>query len=216
MSVQTPLRGAPMHDIEVEFDVPVPMRDGTVLRADIYRPSREGEYPVLLARGPYEKGLQVTVEGLMDSKTMVKAGYVVIMQDTRGRFASEGEWLPWKCERDDGYDTVEWAASLPYSNGVVGMYHGSYLGGTQWSAAVSRPPHLSAIAPFTTWSDPEDGLMFRGGAIELGLNSWWALMSALGQLPKAGLGLDEMMTALSTTMRSLDALTSEGIWELPS
>jgi putative CocE/NonD family hydrolase len=201
-------------EIAIELDVPVPMRDGTVLRADVYRPAAAGLYPVLLCRGPYDKG--VLMEGSANVKTMVRAGYVVIYQDTRGRFASDGEWLPWKHERQDGYDTVEWAASLPYSNGRVGMFAGSYLGSTQWSAAIAGAPHLAAIAPTITWSDPEDGLMFRGGAIELGLNTYWGLLTALMQYPRAGLPPQEMLTKMMTTMRHMDTMATETYWQLPA
>ena len=78
-----------MHHIEIELDVPVPMRDGTVLCADVYRPDGEGPYPVLVSRGPYDKN--EWSDSLMNIRTMVRSGYVVVLQDTRGRFASEGE-----------------------------------------------------------------------------------------------------------------------------
>jgi len=203
-----------VNEITIELDVPVPMRDGTVLRADIYRPAAEGIYPVLLSRSPYDKSN--LMEGVANFKTMVRAGYVFINQDTRGRFASDGEWLPWKYEREDGYDTVEWAASLPYSNGKVGMFGPSYLGSTQWSAAIAGAPHLATIAPFTTWSDPDDGLMFRGGAVELGLNTQWGLMTALGQYPKAGLPPEEMLTKLMATMTDMSTMATRTYWQLPS
>jgi putative CocE/NonD family hydrolase len=109
--------------ITIELDVPVPMRDGTVLRADVYRPTRTGRFPVLLTRTPYDK--RVLREGTVEFKAAVRAGYVMIVQDTRGRFGSDGDWVPWKHEREDGYDTVEWAASLPWCDGRVGMFGGS-------------------------------------------------------------------------------------------
>lgn len=205
---------APVTEITIELDVPVPMRDGTVLRADIYRPAAPGSYPVLLGRTPYDKCM--VFEGTAFVRTMARAGYVVIMQDTRGRIASDGEWLPWKYEREDGYDTVEWAAALPYANGRVGMFSASYMGSTQWSAAIAGAPHLAAIAPVTTWSDPTDGLMFRGGAIELGLNLQWGLMQALGQYPKAGLAPQEMFGKLMATMADMDAMPGKTYWQLPS
>lgn len=203
-----------MHEIEIQFDVPVPMRDGTVLRADIYRPAAEGTFPVLLSRSPYDKGS--CMDPVMDFRTVVRSGYIVVSQDTRGRFASDGEWLPWKHERADGYDTIEWAASLPSSNGRVGMFGGSYLGSTQWSAAIAGAPHLVAIAPSITWSDPEDGLMFRGGAVELGLNAFWALEQAMGQLPKAGLNPDLAKAEMMATLGDFDSLATRGYWDLPS
>ncbi|MGY0390650.1 CocE/NonD family hydrolase [Nocardioides sp. WG-D5] len=203
-----------MHTIEIEVDVPVPMRDGTILRADIYRPAEEGSYPVLVNRSPYDKNMLLDL--FIDFKRAARSGYVVIYQDTRGRFASDGEWTPWKHERDDGYDTVEWAASLPYGNGKVGMFGASYHGSTQWSAAIAGSPQLRAIAPVITWSDPEDGLMFRGGAIELGVNALWGHMTALGQHPKEGLAPDEMMQRVQSTFRGLDSLATSTYWQLPS
>ena len=203
-----------MHHIEIALDVPVPIRDGTVLRADVYRPAGDGTFPVVVSRGPYNKN--AWADSLMDIKTMVRSGYVVVCQDTRGRFASEGEWMPWKHERQDGYDTVEWAASLPYSNGMVGTFGLSYLGSTQWSAAISGAPHLRTIVPTMTWSDPEDGLMFRGGAVELGLNTAWSLGMALGQYEKAGLSPDEAMAKTMTTLGDFDSLATRTYWQLPS
>jgi putative CocE/NonD family hydrolase len=202
-----------VHGIAIELDVPVPMRDGTVLRADVYRPAGEGTFPVLLSRSPYDKS--VLWEGIANFKTVVRAGYVLINQDTRGRIASDGEWLPWKYEREDGYDTVEWAASLPYSNGKIGMFGPSYLGSTQWSAAIAGAPHLAAIAPVTTWSDPADGLMFRGGAVELGLNTQWTLLQALGQYPKAGLSPEETLEKMVATVGHLSSMPDTVYWQLP-
>jgi putative CocE/NonD family hydrolase len=203
-----------MQEIRIELDVPATMRDGTVLRANVFRPVGEGPFPVLVTRHPYDKNLFES--GYLDFKTLVRAGYIVVSQDTRGRFTSDGEWLPWKYEREDGYDTVEWAASLPGSNGKVGMFGGSYLGSTQWSAAIAGAPHLVAIAPATTWADPDNGLVLRGGAIELGLNTSWGLMTALGQIPKAGLDPDDMIKRLMATISDYDALATQTYWQLPA
>src|SRR5262249_44023908 len=113
-------------EITVEHSVPVKMRDGTILRADIFRPNAPGKFPILLTRTPYDMrhDLDFSLKG-------VSRGYVVINQDVRGRYTSDGEWYPFIHESDDSYDTVEWAASLPYSDGRVGMYGGSYVGATQ-------------------------------------------------------------------------------------
>lgn len=97
-------------------------------------------------------------------------------------FASEGEWEPFTYEESDGYDTVQWAAALPGSNGSVGMIGGSHFGNTQWMAALSKPPELKAIAPMITWSDPDDGLWTRGGAIELGISAPWSLLQGADTL----------------------------------
>ncbi|WP_104182166.1 CocE/NonD family hydrolase [Arthrobacter sp. B0490] len=203
-----------MHEIEIEFDVDVEMRDGTLLKADVYRPVGDGPFPVLVHRTPY--GKSTLIDTVLDFKQMVRAGYVLINQDVRGTFASGGEWRPWHHERSDGYDTIEWAAALPYTNGRVGMFGASYHGSTQWSAAISGAPHLKAIAPAITWSDPDDGLMFRGGAQEFGLNNWWGMVQALGQYGRIGLSAEEAGTRTLEGITQLDSLVPEGFWELPS
>ena len=100
-----------------EADVPAKMRDGTTLVADVYRPDAEGKFPVLLLRLPYGKQF---ISDFGDHEFFVPRGYIVAIQDTRGRFASEGDFTPLVDEPFDGYDTVEWAATLPWSNGNVG------------------------------------------------------------------------------------------------
>jgi len=157
------------HDVTVERNVAAKMRDGVTLRADIYRPKTEGKFPVLLVRTPYDK------TGSMGFGLRAAArGYVVISQDVRGRFESEGEWYPFKNESQDGYDTVEWAAALPYSNGKVGMFGGSYVGATQFLAAIAKPPHLAGICPTVTASNYHDGWTYQGGAFEQWFNESWA------------------------------------------
>src|SRR5438270_615583 len=141
-----------MQKINVELDVPVSMRDGTVLKANIFSPDGEGHFPVLVERTPYNKNVGMALG--FEAIDAARAGYIVVRQDTRGSFASEGEWIPWKHERNDGYDTIEWAAALPKSNGRVGTFGGSYTGSTQWSSAIAQPPHLAALAPMVTWADP--------------------------------------------------------------
>src|SRR5256885_978699 len=115
--------------ITVDFDVDVPMRDGARLRANVYRPA-DGRWPVLLTRLPYGKDMPLG-GSVINPVQAARAGYVVIVQDTRGRFASEGEWRPFQHEGEDGVDTIAWAAELPYGDGQVGMYGASYFGFTQ-------------------------------------------------------------------------------------
>jgi putative CocE/NonD family hydrolase len=159
---------AERYAITIERGVAVKMRDGVVLRADIYRPSAEGKFPVLLQRTPYDK------RGSVDFGPKAAArGYVVIIQDVRGRYTSEGDWYPFKYESRDGYDTVEWAATLPYSNGKVGMFGGSYVGATQMLAAIASPPHLAGIFPEVTASNYHDGWTYQGGAFEQWFNESW-------------------------------------------
>ena len=136
---------AEQYGVVYERNVAVKMRDGVILRADIYRPQAEGKFPVLLQRTPYDKDA-ISSFGLKGAAR----GYVVIIQDVRGRYASEGELYTFVNEPNDGYDTVEWAAALPYSNGKVGMFGGSYVGATQMLAAIAHPPHLAGICPVVT------------------------------------------------------------------
>lgn len=134
----------------VDKHVMVPMRDGVRLATDVYRPDGPGRFPVLLNRLPYNKELFSLVNFSFDVARGVQAGYAVVVQDTRGRFASEGTFDPFVHEADDGADTVAWAASQPWSTGAVGMVGGSYFGATQWTAASAAPEALRAIAPFVT------------------------------------------------------------------
>src|SRR5213592_4359482 len=159
---------AGQNEVTVERNVPVKMRDGVVLHADIYRPKADGRFPVLLQRTPYNKDGEVEF-GLKAAAR----GYVTIIQDVRGRFSSEGEWYTFKHESDDGYDTVEWAAALPYANGKVGMFGGSYVGATQMLTAIAHPPHLAGIFPVVTASNYHNGWTYQGGAFEQWFNESW-------------------------------------------
>src|SRR5438105_518328 len=112
----------PGSEVSVERNVLMKTRDGVTLRADVYRPAGEGTFPVLLQRTPYNK--QNAAEF---GRMAVARGFMVVVEDVRGRYESDGEWYPFKHEIEDGYDTVEWAAALPHSNGKVGMFGGSYV-----------------------------------------------------------------------------------------
>ncbi|MGZ3617028.1 MAG: CocE/NonD family hydrolase [Ktedonobacteraceae bacterium] len=201
--------------IHIEFDVETQMRDGTTLRANVYRPAGDGRWPVLLTRLPYGKDLPLG-STVLDPAQIARRGYVVIVQDTRGRFMSEGEWVPFINEALDGVDTIEWAAQLPYSNGNVGMYGISYFGFTQWSSAVLQPPALKALAPVQTWNDPFNGVMFRGGALELGSAGSWQLMMGLNELMRRHQGNPQALgRSINLLVKEMDALASEGYWFLP-
>ena len=165
------------YEVIVERNVPAKMRDGVILRANIYRPNAEGKFPVLLVRTPYDK----TNESSFGMKGAAR-GYVVVEQDVRGRFTSEGEWYTFKNESNDGYDTVEWAAALPYSNGKVGMFGGSYVGATQYLAAIAKPPHLAGICPTVTASNYHDGWAYQGGALEQWFDESWSTGLAMNTM----------------------------------
>jgi len=184
--VRSPLR------LTVERDVAAPMRDGTVLYADVYRPEAPARYPVVLLRTPYNKAFARIAYLQLDPMRAAAHGYALVVQDTRGRYASEGEFYCFRHEVGDGYDTIEWAASQPWADGNVGMYGASYMGATQWLAALARPPHLRCLVPMITASDYHEGWTYQGGAFELGLNLSWTLATlVLANLGHFGLGAEE-------------------------
>ncbi len=205
------------HQIEVDFDVPAKMRDGVVLRANVYRPAGEGKWPVLLTRLPY--GKDFTLGGaVLDPAQVARRGYVVIVQDTRGRFNSEGEWNPMRNEAQDGYDTIEWASKLHYSNGIVGMYGISYFGFTQWISLIQQPPSLKAAIPIMTWNDPLNGTLFRGGALELGVQAQWHLSMGIDVLMRrhrTDPDPSKFGEALYKLAQDIDAMGTQGYYSLP-
>lgn len=161
-------------DANIEFNAEAKMRDGVVLRADIYRPREPGKYPVILVRTSYNRAaLQ-----LQGCKTAARR-YVSVIQDVRGRYGSDGVWYPFRNEGDDGYDSVEWAAALPDSNGKVAMAGGSYLGITQMLAALKQPPHLVGIIPVATPNDLHDGIVYLGGAFQQLIAQTWTSLLAI-------------------------------------
>jgi len=155
-------------EVSVENGVRVKMRDGVTLAADLYRPKGEGKFPVLVERTPYNRKGDFAM-----AHELAAHGYVVVLQDTRGRFDSGGEFYPFMYEAEDGYDTIEWAAALGQSDGKVGMFGGSYVGATQMLAASAAPPHLAAIFPYVTASEYYDGWTYQSGALMQWFASSW-------------------------------------------
>lgn len=157
--------------IVIEKNVPAVMRDGVILRADVRRPDRDGRHPVLIFRTPYDKD-----EGDADNeKTFAEAvrrGYVMVIQDVRGRYASDGGFVAYQNEGKDGYDTIEWAAQQPWSDGRVGTFGLSYPGAVQWLAAVENPPHLKAMVPAMCPSTMGPQCIYFGGVFESGWANW--------------------------------------------
>jgi len=176
----------PSYQVLVERNVAVRMRDGVVLRADVYRPDAPGKFPVLLQRTPYNRSASPDFPQEFDFRAAAR-GYVVIIQDSRGRYGSEGEWYPFKYDAQDGYDTIEWAAALPYSNGKVGMFGGSGEGISQMQAAIAQPPHLAGLFPFITASNYHDGWTYQGGAFELWFSQNWVSGLMLDTLSRRAL-----------------------------
>jgi putative CocE/NonD family hydrolase len=146
------------------------MRDGVKLYADVYMPAREGKFPVLVTRTPY--GVQR--DGVHQTAIrFAQNGYANVVQDTRGRYESEGKWEPFRNEARDGYDTIEWAAKQPWSNGKVAMQGGSYLGHVQWRAATLTPPSLVTMFPAVASTNIYKNWLTHGGAFRLSFNYGW-------------------------------------------
>ena len=161
----------PRNDIRIENRVAIPMRDGVVLYADVYRPIGEGKHPVIVSRTPYST--ERAPSAYSAAVYFSRRGYVYVFQDVRGRHESEGRWEPFRDDLNDGYDTIEWAAAQPWSNGKVGMEGGSYLGHVQWRAAQAKPPHLVTIFPrVASTSIYHDWITVNGGW-RLAFNFGW-------------------------------------------
>jgi putative CocE/NonD family hydrolase len=192
--------------VRVDLDVAVPMRDGTVLRADVWRPAARGRYPTLLQRLPYNKrgALAAVVYPGLEPLRAVTAGFAVVIQDCRGRFSSEGTFEPFRHEGDDGADTVDWITSRPFSNGSVGAYGVSYGGTAQLLTAARGPAGLDAVAVQMAGRDPH-GWFYEGGAFRLGFALWWAANSfALAEIERrrrSGADVEAATAALDALVR---------------
>jgi len=205
-------------EIVLELSVGVPMRDGVRLFADIWRPLTDTRLPVLITRTPYDRHTFAEGNG---GEALAREGFVVISQDCRGRFESEGEgWVPFELDAEDGFDTVEWAAAQPWSNGKVGMFGASYMGAAQWQAATARPPSLVALLPeccpaeywFPAWGP--------GGALRVGQRVPWALSVAMEEARRLGIHdpvVDEVtqaQTAAGNDMASPGQDALPAVWRL--
>jgi putative CocE/NonD family hydrolase len=170
-------------------NVMTPMRDGVLLAMDIIRPDETGRYPVILMRTPYNKVAHMA-KGVLEP--WARNGYVVAVQDCRGRFNSDGDFQPYRQEHDDGFDTIEWLAAQEWCDGNVGMIGGSYVAQTQWFAASQAPKALKAIVP--TCSPPGHTFLnepFYGGAMLMGIGEWTFLM---GRRSEQVAGLEGIQT----------------------
>lgn len=201
--------------VVLERDVDVPMRDGTLLRADVYRPDDAEAHPVLVQRTPYDKTFYpFTWGGSLDPTKMAAAGYAVVIQDVRGRWASEGEFYPYVNEAQDGHDTIGWAAAQPWSTGDVGSYGISYMAQSQWLAASTRPPALRTMLTVTSPNDAHRDHLHRGGALHLGLLSYWTTSAGINQLVRQAAGSPTFPADLVALVDDIDVL-DERVRQLP-
>jgi putative CocE/NonD family hydrolase len=187
------------------------MRDGTVLRSNVFTPAGPGDFPVILMRLPYDKDTAQTYV-YQDPGFYAAHCYIVVIQDVRGQYKSDGSFYTFRNEAKDGYDTIEWAARLPHSDGKVGMYGFSYVGATQWLPATLKPPHLVTIVPAMTSSDYYDGWTYEGGALDQSFAQSWPLGSIANSHVRRypdGAQLDASMN------KALENLFSRWYWHLP-
>ena len=193
------------YEVQVERQVPISMTDGTILRADMYRPGAPGRYPVLIERVAYELAGRCRYAG----QYYASRGYVVVGQNVRGRFASGGAFVPfrddgWSGHRD-GYDTVLWAGKQPWSNGVVGMLDGSYSGGTQYLLTPTQPPFLRALFVREGMSDIYHDFAFREGAYQLAVHRGWAINETLAQFRQGAVSEKaSAQTSLEQAAKNMD------------
>lgn len=191
--------------------IEVPMRDGTILPADIWLPDGDGPWPVLLQRTPYRRedvhGAQYI--SALEFQSALRRGFAVAVQDTRGRYAAQGEFDPFTWESVDGADTISWLRRQPFCNGRVAMFGGSYVGATQILAAAAHPEGLVAVSPHLTTARHGETWMYRGGAIELGFLMLW-IIEALGgpDLERRHAGMQQCAAFLADLMRDPNAAFS--------
>ncbi|HLZ69233.1 MAG TPA: CocE/NonD family hydrolase [Dehalococcoidia bacterium] len=191
--------------VRIDHDVPMRTRDGVTLRADVFRPDDNARHPAILSRTPYDKRLSWNSD-FLGAVQAARAGYAFVIQDTRGRFASEGEFRPGMPEGKDGYDAVEWVAAEPWCDGSVGMAGGSYLGRIQWQTALEQPPSLKAIAPAIITSGPLSEFR-QAGVVDFEANvSWFSLMAVemANRLERQGRDVAEIRRRLERARQNID------------
>ena len=197
-------------EVRLEKNVEARMRDGVILRADVYRPDTTERLPVLLERTPYSKN-----PGMTNSlfHRLAARGFVVVVQDTRGRYMSDGVARPHD-ESEDGYDTIEWVAQLPYVNGRVGTFGGSYSATTQLLAAALRPPHLAAIVPSSSYNSRYD-MVFQGGAFYLADGLSWNLGQGVDVRRRERDPSADRDGAVGLNESERQTLANEWFWHVP-
>lgn len=172
-----------------QFGVKQMMRDGVKLSSDLFIPNSQGKFPTILTRSPYltmggYDGKISYYEKLADeARFFAKNGYVYIIQDCRGKNDSEGFYDPFHDDGKDGYDTMEWIAKQPWSNGIIGTTGNSYSAWNQWATAVLNPPNLKAMISVVALPDPIRNVPYQGGELVLTMAEWVALISGKRNTP---------------------------------
>lgn len=190
-------QASPYRDARLFMNVKVPMRDGVNLATTIYLPLEEGSYPVVLVRTAYNR---VPVGGA----DFARRGMAFVVQDVRGRYASEGEFYPWTSEREDGLDTLEWIANQPWCDGNIGMFGDSYLAGVQLAVAAPGHRSLKALNPRFICLDPWQHAFYFDGVFSLALVYSW-LVFEVGSRSAEALLMDQF--DVGGLLRQLPILT---------
>ncbi|HIF11309.1 MAG TPA: CocE/NonD family hydrolase [Sneathiellales bacterium] len=201
--------------LTIDKNIQVAMRDGVELATDVYRPSGDGAYPVVMMRLPYNKEQPTLLFLSGDILRVAQAGYAVVVQDCRGTYQSEGAFNPYFDEAQDGADAIAWAAAQTWSSGAVGTMGASYYGATQWLAAMEAPPALKAMAPFITTDQYYDKWTYQGGAFQLGFILQWATGTFwVGEMVRRLQRGEADGAAFGDAIKAADAVT-ERYWHLP-
>jgi len=155
-------------------DVPITMSDGVTLYADVIRPDKPGRYPVMLEQTPYNKNLVDSSTSFGDNTYFAQRGYAVVIEDVRGTGSSEGQWQSFDDrEQRDGFETVQWAAGQPWSDGKVGLFGPSYMGLNQLLTAAQHPTGLKAIFPVVPMADGYRDITYTGGQLNTAFIPFW-------------------------------------------
>jgi uncharacterized protein len=175
----------PKYEVRTEANVRVPMRDGVTLATDIYRPEAEGRFPAILVRTPYNRATAVSVP---QARWFAERGYVVLEQDVRGRWDSDGYFYAFKNEVSDGFDMDEWIGKQPWFDGKLGTMGGSYVGYTQWAQAIGGSKYLTAVSPAITTPDIYANWFYIDGALHYGFAFPWGGISIDGHTAQYNTG----------------------------
>ncbi len=209
-AIQVAAHRAADDTVVVEKNVAARMRDGVLLRADVYRPSAAGTHPALVQRTPYSKNDEDSPERF---KRLAARGYVIVVQDTRGRYMSDGVARPHD-EAEDGFDTLAWVSGLPYVDGEIGMWGGSYLATTQLLAATLQPPSLVALFSSSSYNSRYD-MVFQGGAFYLNDGLGWNLGQAADVRRRVFTPDVDRDGPLGMTPEQAKAFRERWLWHVP-
>jgi uncharacterized protein len=177
----------PAYKVVFESNVRVAMRDGVTLATDIYRPDAPGKFPAIMERTPYNRA---TAMPAGDARWFAERGYVVVLQDVRGTYDSDGTFYAFKNEADDGYDTDEWFGSQPWFDGNLGTMGGSYVGYTQWAQAIGGSKYLKAMAMTVTTPDIYGNWIYIDGALHYGFDLPWGGIEMSGHVMQSNNGFE--------------------------